>query len=168
MAGKKAGVKLAVRREPGPRAIPAERLRNRRDHADLTAVRVPEAARHFARIVRPERLQRRGAAEPRDDLRGRHHLLQSPAVRVAHIHVFDEAQDETASSETLRQRLDFVVIHAAFYHHVDLDRREARRLRRLDPPQHPMHGKVHVVHRAKGRVVQRVHTHREPPQPRRA
>ena len=56
------------------------------------------------------------------------------------------------------------IVHAALHDRVDLDRREAGVARRVDAAKHAMHGKVDVVHRAEGRVVERIDAHGEPAQ----
>jgi hypothetical protein len=88
------------------------------------------------------------------------HLVHAPAVGGAHVHVLDEAQHNARALEVARHRQDFVVVGAALDDHVDLDRAQARRLRRFNACQHIGHRKVHIVHAAKHRVVQPVQADR--------
>ena len=62
--GEEAGVELALGREPRARAVAAERLRHRRDHADLAAaVAVAPALGDLAAVVRVDRLERQLGAD---------------------------------------------------------------------------------------------------------
>ena len=62
-------------------------------------------------------------------------------------------------AKVARHRNDFLVIGAALDDHVDLDRREADFLRRLNAPQYLGHRKVDIVHAPKSGVVQPVQAH---------
>ena len=42
---------------------------------------------------------------------GRQHLIHSPAIAIAHIHVFDQAQFHALAARQLRQRNQLIVIH---------------------------------------------------------
>ena len=58
LAGEQAGVETTVGRESGARAIAAEWLRDRRNHADLTAaIGVPPASCHFSPVAGLDRLE---------------------------------------------------------------------------------------------------------------
>ncbi|MEI9895455.1 MAG: hypothetical protein WDN28_16590 [Chthoniobacter sp.] len=84
-------------------------------------------------------------------------FFHPPAVGVAHVHVFDEAHDEFRAAEIPRHGQDFVFVDPPLHDHVDLvDGGKARGARGLDPAQHAVHGEIHIVHRSKGRVVERI------------
>src|SRR5437762_4996448 len=66
--GEQAGVELAVGGQSRTRALAAERLRHRRDDADLAAaVHITPALRDFAGVVRFGRREREFAADHADD-----------------------------------------------------------------------------------------------------
>ena len=64
--------------------------------------------------------------------------------------------------EMPRHRHDARLVGAAFDHHVDLERREACGRGDVDAFQYPIDGKIDVVHRAEGRIVERVEAHSDP------
>src|SRR5690554_2859893 len=122
-----ARIKLPVRGQPCAMAVAAERIRDRRDEADL-ALPVDEAIalRDLAAIVLVERLKRPARADLLDELLRRHDLVAAPAVQRADVHVFDEPDDDAGAAETLDEIEDAALVLAALHHRVDLDRREAR------------------------------------------
>src|SRR5688572_13481230 len=67
-----AGVEPALRRDPGARAVAAERLRDRRDQTDLArSVPVAPALRDLASVARFDRLERELGGDAFGDLGGR-------------------------------------------------------------------------------------------------
>ncbi len=89
-----AGVQPSLGREACARAIAAERLRDGGDHADLAAaVPVAPAPCDLAAVVRLDGLERQLGVDRGDDLGRRNDLVEPPAVRVADVHVLDEAED---------------------------------------------------------------------------
>ena len=100
--GEEAGEELSLRGEPGPRAVAAERLRDRGDDADLAASRPCSAS-----AGRPRRGRAASAgstpnasSSARDDLLRGHDVVEAPAVRVPDVHVLDEAQRVAAPRKT--------------------------------------------------------------------
>ena len=83
-------------------------------------------------------------------------MLHFPAVGVAHVHEFDEAQNMAAALEVARHVDHALVVDAAFDHHVDLERPQAHAIGFLDALQNLGHRKIDIVHRAEYRVVERI------------
>ena len=120
---------VALGGHPQAVAALAEVTRIRRDDADAAAmVRVAELARR-AGI---------GRARPLVPARGQqlldHHVgaqVVAPEIGfvVAGAHQFDEAHAEGAIAQVLHPLRELVVIQAAQQHRVELDRRQAQRLR---------------------------------------
>src|SRR5579862_2418992 len=154
--GEQAGVEAPLGRQPGARAAAAERLRHRGDDADLTgAVAVAPAQRGRVGALRLERLERPALVDAADDLLRRDDVVEAPPVRVADVHVLDEAQDVAGAAESPREADDAVVVHAALDHRVHLHRQPGRG-GSLDPIQHAVDGEVDVVQCAELGVVDRV------------
>src|SRR6516165_2089492 len=123
--GEQAGVELAVGGEPGPGAAAAKRLGDRGDDADLAAaVAVAVAGRDLAGTCGRERFHGPLPADQGDDLGGRDHLFQPPAVGGADVHVLDEPQHVPGVPEMRRHRQDRLLVDPAPDHHVHLDRGE--------------------------------------------
>ena len=151
-----AGVELPLRRDPRPRTVAAEGLRDRGDGADLPrTVAVPVALRDLAAIRRLDRLEREDGVDPLDDLRGRDDVVEAPAVGRADVHVLDEAQGVTGAAEVAGHVDDACVVDPALDDRVHLDGKPDRRCG-SDSLQHALDGEVDVVHRAERRVVERV------------
>src|SRR5690625_3390197 len=155
--GKQAGVELAFGRQAGAGAGVAKRLRDGRDDTDFAgAVSVSPAARHFAEIVWLNRLNGPAGVDALENVRRRYHVIEPPAVGVAHVHEFDEAQHVAAAAKMFGHGLDAVVVHAALDHHVDLDRVKSGGSGVVDAGQHAIDRKLDVVDGLKGVVVQRI------------
>ncbi|OIQ78261.1 hypothetical protein GALL_400320 [mine drainage metagenome] len=166
VGGEQAEVELALHRQPGAVATRAERAGDAGNHADFAGtVVIGPALRRLARAVGLQRMQWKFGVYAVDHLLGRQHLVHTPAVGVAHIHVFDETQDDAAIAEMRRHREDLRVVGAALDHHVHFHWAQSRSLRRLDAPQHFGNGEIHVVHTAEGRIVQCVQAHRHAVEP---
>src|SRR4051794_342517 len=119
LGGEKAGVQLAVGGEPCAGAVLAKCLGDRRDHSNLTAaVPVLPALGHLANVVRVRIDQRHFPVDGGNDVSGGYDVVHPPPVAVADVHVFDEAQDVTASAKVPRHRQDLVLVDAAFDDHV--------------------------------------------------
>ena len=111
--GEETRVELAVGRQPRPRAVAAERLRDRGDDPDLaTAVPVAVALRDLAAIGGVDRLEGKVGVDRRHDLGRRHDVVQPPAVGMADIHVLDEAQRVPGSVEVAGQLEDRRLVEA--------------------------------------------------------
>src|SRR5438270_1848709 len=120
------GVQAPLGRQPCARAAAAERLRHRGDDADLAgAVPVAPATRGRVRPGR-DRLDRPLRVDATDDLLGGDDVVEPPAVRVADVHVLDEAQHVAGAAEALGGRDDPVVVRAALDDGVDLHRQAGR------------------------------------------
>ena len=168
LGGEEAGVEHALGRQPGPRAVAAEGLRDGRDDADLAAaVAVAPAPRDLAPVGGLDRLQRQRGVDAAQDLRARHDVVEAPAVAGAHVHVLDEAQAVAAAVEVPRQVDQRVVVDAAAHDGVDLDRRQAGRRRRVDAGQHLRDGRLGVVHGPEDGVVDAVQADGDAVEPRR-
>ena len=119
--------------EPRARAVAAERLSDRRDHADLAA---PSRSASAARPRRGSSARAARAAAPRRSARGSRARVDDLAAGSsdsrADVHELDEAHDVAGAAEATREVDQRVVVHAALHHAVDLDRREAGALRRRD------------------------------------
>ena len=148
---------LPFGREPRAGAVAAERLRHRRDHADLAAaVAVAPPLRDLAAVRRIDRLDAERVVERRARSRAAgHDVVEPPAVRVADVHVLDEAERLAALFEERRHRHDLVVVDAALDHRVHLHRQAGGDCG-VDAFEHPVDGEVDVVQRAERRVVERV------------
>ena len=102
----------------------------------------------------------------RDQVLGRDDLVEPPAVRMADVHVLDEAQDHA------RSRAPSAAIGTML---VSLMPRRTTMLtltgaspashRGVDAVEHPRDREVDPVHRAEDGVVERVEADRDPPQP---
>src|SRR5207247_8123880 len=102
---KQAGVERSVGREARPRAVRAERLRDRGDHADLAAaVAIAPSLGDLAGVVLLDRLQWQLAIDRRDDLTRGDDVIQPPAVGRTDVHVLDEPEDATGAAEKPRHR----------------------------------------------------------------
>ena len=157
LRGEETGIHGALRGKPQAGTGTAERLRHGRNHADLAAaIPVAPAFGHFARIVCIDGFQRHGDGYAAHDFGGRNHIVHTPAVGGAHIHVFDEADDVAAALEVACHVDDAVVVDAALHHHVDLYRREADTSGFFDAIQYLGDREVHVVHGAENGVVERI------------
>src|SRR5207249_8006945 len=105
-----------------PGAVAAERLRHRRDDADLAgSVDVPPALGNLAAVRRLDGLQRKFVRDSREDLVRRDDVVEPPAVRVPDVHVLDEAEDVAGPAEMPSEIDDAVVVEATLDHGVDLD-----------------------------------------------
>ena len=60
------------------------------------------------------------------------------------------------SAEVTSHLHDAVFVDSALDHHVDLDRPQARFVRRIDRFEHAVYGEVDIVHGAKDAIVERV------------
>ena len=94
--------------------------------------------------------------QTRLNLRAGQDLVHAPAVGVAHVHVFDEAQFDPSVEKVPGHGDNLVVVHALLNHHVDLDRGQPHPQGCIDAVQHLAHGDLAVAHAAKGGVIQRV------------
>src|SRR6185369_15154629 len=96
-------VHLAVSGKARARAIAAERLRDRRDDADLArAVHIAPPLGDLAAIPGLDRLERELAVDALHDLARGDDVVHAPAVGMAHVHVLDEAHDLAAAPEMAR------------------------------------------------------------------
>ena len=87
-----------------------------------------------------------------------------PAIGVADIHEFDEAQDVAAAFEEAGHIHHVLVVGAALHHHVDLDRLEADPIGFFDALEHFGDREVDVVHRFEHPVVEGVQADGDPVQ----
>ena len=148
---------LPLRRQAHARARAAERLRDRGDDANLAgAVGVAPALRHFAEVIRLQRLDRPLLRDRLGDLAAGHDVVAAPAVRVADVHVLDEADDVPRAAEMAGHVDDARVVRAALHHHVDLDREELGLRGGVDRVEHARDREVDVVHPPEHLVVERV------------
>ena len=148
--------------------IPAKRLRHRADDTDLAApIEVAVTRGDFAAIGRADRCERPFCSDAFDDFFRRHHALDRPVVSVPHVHKFDEPHRVSPRPKILAQRQQLAVVHAALHHGIDLDRKSQRR-RRVDAAQHPLHAEAETIQFSRRRIVERIHRHVEPVEPRRA
>ena len=157
--GEEAGVELPVGGDPSSRAITAERLRDGGDDADLAgAVQVAVALCDLAAVRGLDRLERKLRADRGDDVGSRDHVVQSPAVRRADVHVLDEAHGMAGSAEAPGDVQDRALVQAALDDDVDFHGKS--RLRgRVDAGEDARDREVDVVHLAEDLVVERVETH---------
>ena len=87
--GKKAKKQSPFHRESGTGAVTAKRLRYGTDEADFTrAVQIAPTLGHFPAVQRLRRRNRPHLVNPAHDFRGRHHVIHSPTVGGARVHVF--------------------------------------------------------------------------------
>src|SRR2546428_3328384 len=154
---KQAEIQLAVGSEPRARATAAERLRDRCDDAEFSrTVQVAPSLRDLAEVIRAEWLDRPFPCDALHNFASGYHILHAPAVRRADIHVFDETHDVIGSAEVTSHLHDAVFVDSALDHHVDLDRPQARFVRRIDRFEYAVYGEVDIVHGAKDAIVERV------------
>ena len=59
-------------------------------------------------------------------------MLHLPAIAIAYVHVFDQPHDMSAAAEVLQHIQHRMIIHTALHDDVDLDRRQAGLLCRLN------------------------------------
>ena len=52
---------------------------------------------------------------------GRQHLIHSPAIAIAHIHLFDQAQFHPLTARQLRQGDQLIVVHTPLNHRIELE-----------------------------------------------
>ena len=102
----------------------------------------------------------------RDYLVGRHHLLQLPAVEIAHVHVLDEPDHVPGAFEPPGQANDGVVVDPFLHHRVDLDGSQSGVGRPLDALEDAADAKAAAVHLLERVFIQRVQAHRDPVQAR--
>src|ERR1051326_2885686 len=125
----KAGAKLAVRGQPYARAMPAKRLRHRRNQADFPRCAVLEAilARRFATLVRNLH-ERPSRVDTLIDLRCGYHLRTAPvAVRIQR-HILDKPHNHAGFSGEPGEGFHLIIIDPAHQHRVHLYGRKARSL----------------------------------------
>ncbi|MCY1380515.1 hypothetical protein D9M69_683440 [compost metagenome] len=137
--GKQAGVKLAFGRQAGATAVGAEGLRDTGDDAEFAATiaaGVAPASCSFASVIRGNGLQRHFGIDTAYHFGRRNDFIHFPAVRCTYVHVFDEAQDVGGVFEIPRHRQNFLIVHATFDDHIDLDRTEADAMRGFYAFQH--------------------------------
>ncbi len=160
VAGEEAKVELAFHRQAGAVAVVAKGLGDAGDGANFKAAVVQQPALGgFAQHGGVERVQRVALGNARQQLGRGQDLIHAPAVGVAHVHEFDEAQHDAAAAEMLDHGQNLVVVHTALHHHVHLHRMQSGGLRRGDAFQHGLHRKVHIVHAAEDGVVNGVQAH---------
>src|SRR5271156_6005787 len=96
---KQARPDLAIRGQPNPAAVPAERMRNRSDDADLAqAIVEGEASRGLTQRVRGEIHQWSNSVQPLDDLLQGNDRLMLPAAVFLQRHPLDEAHDDVLAT----------------------------------------------------------------------
>ena len=81
---------------------------------------------------------------------------------MAYIHELYEAHDVPVLSREGRQIDDALVIHAASYDRVELDRTEPSYSGRIDTLEHSLHRELHVIHCPKRCVIYGVEADRDP------
>ena len=162
-----AGHQPALDGEARARAAAAEGLAHRRDHADLAAaVAVAIAARHLARVVALERLERQLGVDALDDLPRRHDLRELPVVERADVHELDEAQDDAgaAGSERASSTMRGSLTPRCTTQLILIGARPAA-LRRLDAFEHRAGTRAPAAHAAEDDVVVAVERDGDAPQP---
>ncbi len=161
--GKKAGVELSIRRYPCPCARAAERLGHAGDDTDLTtAVTVTPPHGSLTLVIGRDFFERKFGIDAVYHFGRRYNFVHFPAVTRSNIHVLDVAENVWQTLEVPRHRDDVLVVLSSLDHHVDLDRPEPDLVGNLDCLQHLGQRKVHIVHSAEGRIVERVHRDRNP------
>src|SRR2546430_4367496 len=86
-------VQRAIGREASAGAVRTERLRDRRDDADLpTAVPIAVARGDLAAVARADRLERQLTVDHRDDLFCGNDVIEPPTIGRADVHELDEAE----------------------------------------------------------------------------
>ncbi len=112
-----------------------------------------------------EGLERELGADGRDDLGGRHDVVQAPAVGRADVHELDVADGMARSSEAARDVEDGALVQPSLDDDVDLDRQSGRG-GGVDSREHASDGEVDVVHRPEDLVVERVEADGDAREPR--
>ena len=164
LAGKQAQVQLAFGGQARAAAITAKSLGDAADDADFPQLRVvaPVCARiapalgGLARLRRVQRDQRHGGVDALHHRAGGQHVVHAPAVGGAHIHEFNETQDDAAALEMPGHGQDFMVVGSPLDHHIHLDWTQSCGLRSGDAFEHIRDRKVHIVHAFEDRVIQAV------------
>src|SRR5690606_37254250 len=119
-----AGPDLSVSGQAYAVAVPAERLRNRRDDADLGGVRPPgeaPAAGGFRTVPRGDRHQLMPRPDALQDLPAGHDQLPKPRPRRVKGHELDEPHRQVLPQAEAGKVLDLMVVQSADDHRVDLD-----------------------------------------------
>ena len=135
--GEEAGPELAVGGEAHPVARRAERVGDRRDHADLALA--VDVAPPLGRLVAPDHgLERPPGADGADDLGGRHDLVGLPAAVGVERHELDVADLDAPVAAEGGELDDLVVVDAPHHDGVELHRREAGVEGGVDALEHPV------------------------------
>src|SRR5687767_259162 len=152
-----AGVEDAFRGQPCAGAAATERLRHRRNEADLArAVRIPVPLGDFPGLGRRQWHERPACCDRVPYRARRHDQPGPPVVAVADVHVLDEADHHARPAEVAREVLHLSVIDAALDDRIDLDRREARLGSGTDAVQHAVEAVKAAVHPAESGGIDRV------------
>src|SRR5699024_5991282 len=132
---------------------------HRGNNADFAAaITVAPAVGDFAEVVRRHLFERPAGIETLNNFVGRYDFVQAPAVGVADIHEFDEAQDVTAIAEMFGHGLDAVIIGTALDDHIDLDRVHAGGGCVFDAGKHFFDREADVVNGLEGLIIQGIQT----------
>ena len=158
--GKKAKKQSPFHRESGTGAVTAKRLRHGTDEADFTrAVQIVPALRHFPAVQRLRRRNGPHLINPAHDFRRRHHVIHSPTVGGARVHVFNETERNPGAAERFRQGKNFLFVHAAFHNRIHFDGKP-RFAGCANSLEHLIGREPHVVDGLKEVFGQCIETHR--------
>src|SRR6056297_3529606 len=152
---KQACIDASVRRQAGPRAVAAERLRDRTDEADLAGpiLELP-ALGHFAAVAGLYRPDRPARLHLVHQFRGRHEFPLVPLVQRADVHVLNETHHHARVAEPLQQGIDAPLVETPLHHRIDLDGLQARLDGGIDTLQNPLRRAAPTAHAPEGRFVQ--------------
>src|SRR5688572_7427270 len=132
---KQARIERSVGGYSRSRTIRTKWLCDRGNESDLGAGREPESLRDFTGVIARKRLERELLCNPRAHFGRTDHLVHSPAVAVADVHVFDKPDDESGRGKVPDQVDNLVLVHAALDDHIDFHRRKPGAQRGVNPAQ---------------------------------
>src|SRR6056297_3483048 len=148
-------VNATVRGKAGPRAVAAERLRDRADEADLPgAVLELPALGDFAAVAGLHRPDRPARLHLVHQFRGRHEFPLVPLVQRADVHVLDETYHHARVAEPLQQGIDAPLVESPLHHRVDLDGLQPRLDGGINTFQDPLRRAATAAHAPERRFVQ--------------
>src|SRR5258708_4654700 len=158
--GKKTRTQLAVRGDPNPAAVSAERMRHRRDDSKLAyAIGEAISPRRFTALV-GNLLQRQELCHARENLIERNHNFRSPNAVLFERHELDEAHHHPLFPREFSKVTDWIFIEAAQKHEIDFYRIEPRLPRCTNSRKHTLESIRHARNARKSLWIHRVHADR--------
>ena len=102
---------------------------------------------------------RRATRNALDNSSARFDLICLPLVGVADIHVFNQAEHDSAAPKVAGQVDHLSMVDTSLNHGVDLDRTQTRGHGSLNPAQHNLGTNPETIHLGEGWAIETVQTH---------